>query len=257
MRSAIGVKLFLAFLMLLVVIPTVQGQSTEDLLQEANHLFDAHNEKDALNLFRQVIKQDPENHEALWKGSFLSSRIGNRLDDDAEKKKYFYNAMKWADKAMAVDSTAVNSYYAMGVALGRMALISPAKERVAGSRKIEKVAEQGLEIDPRHAGLNHVLGFLYYRLANASRIETMAANMLFGGLPANASNERAIQYISRAVENRPDYLLYRYDLARAYHANGEDAKARTQLNKVLEMEGYSPDDPEIKSDARKLLVELS
>jgi FimV-like protein len=244
------------FLFLWVGLPA-QAQNVQQILDEANQKFDNHEEADALELYARVIKLQPENHEALWKGSFLSARVGNRLETESEQKKYFYRAMTWAEKALATDSTDVNSYYAMGVALGRMALILPAKERVAGTRKIERIARKGLSIDPDHAGLNHVLGFLYYKLANASNLEKMAAKMLFGGIPKDASNERAITYISKAVDNHSSYLLYHMDLARAYHANGQDSLAREQLNQVISLPGYSPDDPDLKAEAREMMKELS
>ena len=69
-----------------------------------------------------------------------------------------------------------------------------AKKRVAFTRKIEEVTDRGLSIDPNHSGILHVKGFLYYKIATASTLETAAANYLFGGFPTDVTLAKSSIY---------------------------------------------------------------
>jgi len=86
--------------------------------------------------------------------------------------------------------------------------------------------------------------------------DKFVANYLFGGFPESASLDKAIFLMERAVKNRPDYLLYRFDLAKAYKANRDNEKAIKQLKKVLDLPVVTPDDSSIKEDVRTLINEL-
>lgn len=250
-----NVTLPLVMFCLLFVSSQSYAQVSEQLLNRANSLFESYQERQALRLYEEVLKKDADNHEALWKASFLSARVGNRISNEEVQEKHFFKAMDYAEKALSEEPNKVESYYAMCVALGRMAIISDAKNRVAVTRKVEKMFNKGLSIEPDHPGLLHVKGYLKYRLANASAIETMAGNVLFGGLP-EATNQEAIDILKRAVTNRPDYLLYQYDLGQAYMAAGRETDAKEMFQQVVNAKSLTPDDPQIKSDARAKLAEL-
>jgi len=225
-------------------------------MREAQQLFEQNNEEEALALYKEVLEENPNNFEAVWRASFLNSRVGNRQEDQQTKENYYFNAMRLAERAIQLDSTDVNAHYALGVALGRRAEMSNAKQRVASTRKLDDVTDRGLSIDPSHAGLLHVKGVLYYEISTASTLETTAANMLFGGFPQDVSLEKSIDLLERAVDNRPDYLLYRLDLGKAYAYAERLEEAKEMFNSVLEKPALTPDDNNIKQQAREELAQL-
>ena len=252
-------KNYTILILLLCMVPLhfqALAQNTSSLIQEAQQLYEQNREKESLDRYKEVLERQPNNFQATWRASFLYSRVGNRLDDEEKKENYYFNAMQLAEKAIELDSTNVNSHYALSVAVGRRAQMSNAKQRVAFSRKIVEVSDRGLKIDPNHPGLLHVKGFLYYKIATASTLETAAANYLFGGFPEDVTLAKSIDLLERAVDNRPDYLLYRLDLANAYIANGQTDKAKTLLNSILEKPAQTPDGNNIKQQARELLADL-
>ena len=235
-----------------------QAQGTVDQLKSrADSLYTSYHEQEALEVYKKVLERAPEDYTALWRTSFLMSRIGNRQEEKDAKKSYFNRAKAYAQKALEVDSTDAESNFAMAVAMGRMALISGARDRVAASRDIKKYAERALKYDPDHAGALHVLGRWHLKVANLNFAERMAANVLFGGVPKGASEEKAVEYLERAVSLKPNFILYRYDLARAYDETGQEQKALSTLNKALTLEPRTPDDPGILKECLELMDDLS
>ena len=233
---------------------TAQGIS--ELEQRADSLYQQFEEKQALDLYNQILEENPDHYEALWRSSFLHSRIGNRFDDEDDQEEYFNNGIDLAERALEVDSTDTQSNFVMSVAMGRKALISGARERVAASRDIKKYVDRALQYDSTNAGAWHVLGRWNFKIANLSWIERAAANTLFGGIPGNASNEKAAEYIERAIELNDSNLLYYYDLATVYEEMGQDQQAINACQSALDLPNLTPDDEGIKQDCRQLIEDL-
>lgn len=224
--------------------------------ERADSLFAHYQQKEALQVYNQILKRDPDNLNALWRSSLLYSRLGNRLEDDQKKREYFNMARQRAERALEVDPNSSQANFAMAVAMGRMALIVGARERVAASRDIKKYAERALQADSSNAGAWHVLGRWNYEISNLNFAERLAANVLFGGIPEGASVEKAVEYINRAIELNPDYVLYYYDLARAYNQLGQEQEAIEACRRGLSQPTHTPDDAQAKEDCRALIEDL-
>lgn len=252
MKKYISVGLTL----LLVPVCLLAQQKSDPLESRADSLYEAFEEKEALDRYLKIVERDPDHYKALWRASFLYSRVGNRLETEEKQKTYFNKAIDLAERALEIDSTHSQSNYVMSVAMGRKALISGARERVAASRAIKKYADRALEYNSGNAGAWHVLGRWHFKVANLSWIERMAANTLFGGIPGNASNKKAAEAIEKAISLNEDYILYYRDLAKVYEAMGEEGEAiancRTATGKPL----LTPDDKRLKRECRELIDEL-
>lgn len=239
------------FLLIFFIAPeSLAQQVDEDLVSRADSLYDAFEEKEALSIYEEILEDHPENYKALWRTSFLYSRIGNRLDDEDQQEEFFKQARDLAEKALEINPDGAWSNFVMAVAMGRMALISGAKDRVEASREIKKYANRAIEIDAEHAGAWHVLGVWHYQVANLNFLERTAARTLFGGLP-DASNEEAIEALERAIELTPQYVLYHHDLAMAYEEAGNESAAIEACETALQKENISPDDEKLKNECRE------
>lgn len=230
-----------------------QTAESKALELKADSLYSAFEEKEALKLYEQILEERPDNYKALWRSSFLYARIGNRLEGEDRKEQYFRKARDLAERALEVGSTDAWSHFTMAVAMGRIALISGARDRVAASRAIKQHVERALAIDSTHAGAWHVLGLWNYNVANLNFIERTAANTLFGGIPGNASNRKAAEAVEKAIRYNDRYVLYYHDLAMIYDEMGEKEKAIQACETALEKETISPDDPQLKKECRKWL----
>ncbi|HET6528086.1 MAG TPA: hypothetical protein VFG39_04990 [Balneolaceae bacterium] len=250
-------NIFPFFIALLVTPALLLAQSNSTSIeQRADSLYQNYYEEQALELYSQILEQEPDNFKALWRSSFLYSRIGNRFDDEDKQKKYFNKAIDLAKRALAVDSTNTHSNFVMSVAMGRKALISGASERVAAARDIKKYVDRALKYDSTNAGAWHVLGRWHFKIANLSWIESVAADALFGGVPKGASNEKAAKAIEKAIDLHDDYLLYYYDLARVYDEMGQEQKTISLCKTALSKPSVSPDDDEIKQNCRELIEDV-
>lgn len=249
-------KLLLTILGCLLVPALLIAQNTSELEQRADSLYQEYEEKRALDIYLDILQKEPENYQALWRTSFLYSRVGNRLESEDQQREYYNNAIDLAEQALEVDSTDTQSNFVMAVAMGRKALISGARERVAASRAIKKYADKAIELDSTNAGAWHVLGRWHFKVANLSWIERAAANTLFGGIPGNASNEKAAEAIEKAIELNQDYILYYYDLATVYKDMGRDQQAISTCQTALDKPLLTPGDEEIKADCRELIADL-
>lgn len=232
------------------------GQKLPTIEQKADSLYDNYQDKQALELYSTILDENPNNYFALWRTSFLYSRVGNRLGDEDKKKEYFKKAIAHAEQSLEVDSTDTQSNFVMSVAMGRKAIISGARERVASSREIKKYADRAIKYDSTNAGAWHVLGRWNFKVANLSWIERTAANTLFGGIPGNASNQKAAEFIEKAILINDAYVLYYYDLAKVYDEQGRDQQAISTCQQALELPNLTPDDNSIKEDCRELIENL-
>jgi tetratricopeptide (TPR) repeat protein len=225
-------------------------------MARADSLFDNYEEEQALEAYEEVLRDEPENLKALWHSSLLYSRVGNRFDEEQKEKEYYNLGRKRAEQALDVDPDDTNANFVMAVAMGRMALIAGSKERVAASRDIKKYADRSIEADSANPGPWHVLGRWNYEISDLNFAERLAANVLFGGIPDGASTENAVEYINKAIELNPKFVLYYYDLAKAYERLGEEEKAIAACKTGLEKPTLATDDEKVKEDCRALVDEL-
>ena len=245
-------------LLFFVITPLLVMAQPEDTEKTslADSLYSTFQEEEALELYREILEEDPQNYTALWRSSFLYSRIGNRFNREEDKKDYFNRAIELAERALKIDSTDAESNFVMAVAMGRKALISGARDRVAASRDIKKYADRALDIDSKHAGAWHVLGRWHFKVANLSWVERTAANTLFGGIPGDATNQKAADAIQKAIDLNGQNILYYLDLAKVYEEMGHDQQAIAVCENAVDLESRTPDDPMLKEQCRKLIFDL-
>lgn len=246
-------KLIILFIALLPLMAA--AQTADELVTQAASQMERQLEGPALATCLKALEKDPNNYGALWRASLLKSRIGNRIvDDPTEQSNYYRSAKDLAGRAIKANPNDAEGYFVMSVAMGRIALISGSKEKVAASADIKKNADEALRLNNRHAGAWHILGRWNYGVANLNFAEKAAANVLFGGVPKGASNENAVNCYNNALANRPNYILYMYDLAEAHYTMGEKAKAKEVLNKAIALPAVTPDDPTTQAKCRALLA---
>lgn len=247
-------KKIVSTLLLIILWSTQAVGQLSKLEARADSLFDIGEEKKALTLYNKILKKNPKNFTALWRSSLLYARIGHRLEDEKQAD-YYKKAKKRAQRALEVKPRNTHANYAMAVALGRMAQIAGAQERVAASRKIKKYARLAIKYDSTNADAWYLLGRWHYEVDNLSFAEQLAANLLFGGLP-DASTKKAAKYIEKAIKLNPNDILYYYDLARAYAELGRTSAAIGVCRKALNMPTRSPSDPITKDKCRELIDDL-
>lgn len=238
-------------LALLLTTLLTTAQPVSSLLKEGARLTENYEEEKALKVYQQALEAEPDNLTALTEASFLSSKIGNRTEGD-ERDRLYRQAKDFAGQALAIDSNSAMANYAMGVAMGRIALISPTREKIEASKEVKRYAERSLRLDRSNARAWHLLGRWHMGVKDLGATKMLLIKMIYGGMP-EASYESATSCYNKAINLRPDYILYYLDLAKAYQALDKTEDARAVLKKALKLEPQTPDDPRHLATSRQLL----
>jgi regulator of microtubule dynamics protein 3 len=229
------------------------AQTVDELVAQGVSQMDRQLEGAALATFTKVLAKEPNNYAGLWRSALLKTRIGNRINEVEDQATYFRSAKDLATKAIAANPNDAEGYFVMSVALGRMALISGSKEKVAMSKDIQSNAMKAINLNSKHAGAWHILGKWNYGVANLNFAEKAAANVLFGGVPKDASNDKALQCYNTALTLKPNYILYMYDKAEVLYTLGKIDECKTTLNAAIALQPFTPDDPTTQAKCRALL----
>ncbi|HOZ78023.1 MAG TPA: hypothetical protein PLY34_08490 [Ferruginibacter sp.] len=233
----------------------IYAQDINTVLQEADRLERALNEKGALEKFQQAVRINPANLQALNKCSELCSRIGNRETSQKARLDYYQAAQTFASIALKIEPQNSAANCMMAIALGRVSLEKSGKEKVKAAKEIKKYADLAIKNDPLNAKAWHVLGRWQYELSNLSFVEKAAVKVLFGGMPKSSFKE-AVAAFEKAKTLSPNFVINYLELAKAYKKNGEKAKAKAAINTMLQLPNTTEDDEASKTTAKKLLKEL-
>jgi tetratricopeptide (TPR) repeat protein len=246
--------ILLSLFIVLNLLANAQDNNVEELLKKADALKEAFKEPEALAAYQEVLKIDPNAIEALINASFFSSRIGFRHEGD-ERIRYYDQGREYAERALAIDSTLADANFVMGVAMARKAQISPTKPKLEASKLIKYYCEKALKYNRKHEGAWHLLGIWNYEVKILGATKTFLINLIYGKMP-KASYENAVDCFNKAINYKPEYILYYKDLAKALIKLKEYDKARNVINKALTMELITPDDPKYIAECEEMLAKL-
>lgn len=231
------------------------AQSEESLLNEAVVLEKNFNEPAAIEKLKQVLRINPENYFALCKASELHSRVGISQKGTQGKMAYYTEGRKLAERAIKARPNEAEGYYVLSVAMGRLALTGPNKEKIAAVKAIKSNADKAIRLNPSHGRAWHVLGKWHYEVSGLNFVERAAVKVFYGGFP-ESSLEASILAYERAHKLEPLFALNHLELARAYQRADQDAKARAMLQRLASLPTRTGDDNRVKAEGRALMKDL-
>lgn len=234
---------------------TPSNPSPLELLESARECEVQHRDSEALALYHKVLQAEPDQFDALCAASYLHGQVGKRLRKSA-REQHYQQALELAERALKQRPDDPESNFVMAWACGGIAMISGAREKAQLARKIRDRIGITLEKDPSHHRAWYVLANWYYKIADANFLERAAARLLFGGLPQGVSFEKAASAYQKAIQLRPNLILYHYELALALCKVGKKGEALKQLEYASGLDPLTPDDPATIVACNKLMREL-
>ncbi|RFM27114.1 hypothetical protein [Deminuibacter soli] len=232
------------------------AQDVNLLLKEADNLEKQLKDEQALEKYKSVIAADPKNMLAFTKATELSCAIGARQTDKNAKAKYYNDALQLATQEIGFAADSASANYAMALACGKMTEVETEnKKTVAYVKQIKQYADKSIAANPNFGKANYVEGKWHFEMINLSWIKKTAVKALYGGLPP-AGLDSAIMYFEKCRTLEPYFAANYLDLAKAYQANREPAKALDVLNKLVKLPTRTPDDVALKAEGKKLLEEI-
>jgi tetratricopeptide (TPR) repeat protein len=231
------------------------AQDIAVLLNRGAQLEAAFREDEALPLYEKAAQLQPGNIVALIHCSDLLCRVGHRLKDRDKMIAYFRSAYTYAQRAYRIDSANSEANVVMAFSLARLALDQSGKERVVSANEIRRLAEQAIRDDPGNFKAYHILGRWHFEVSGLNFVERTLARWFFGTLP-ESSLEECISNLERSKALRPDFMLNYFELARAYHREGQNGRAIALLTQMERLPDVMYDDRTVREQGEKLLKEL-
>ena len=244
-----------AFAFLFLVVLTCRAEGIEELVAAGDALDKKNRNAEAVSFYLKADAQKPNDAEILWRVSKQYSQLMVDAKSSSERKRLGHLALAAAQKAVAADPANSQAHLSLAIAYGRIALNEPPRRKIEMSKLIRQEAEAAARLDPKNDYAWHVLGRWNYEIANFNPLLRALAQAIYGQLP-NASNEKAIEYFSRAIALQPRRVAHHLELARAYLALGDKEKARDEINNGISLPSVEKEDEENKTRARATLKQL-
>ncbi|WP_240773385.1 hypothetical protein [Pontibacter sp. SGAir0037] len=227
----------------------------EALLKQAETLLVNYKESEALSLYEQVLKMEPDNYVALCKASILHVRIGDRFSDDTRKMEYFSKAKSYAEQAYELHPFDAEANFAMANSLAYIAKVAGPKQRLSLTNQIKSFADAAVVSNHGHAAAWHLLGRWHYKMANLNFAEEAAAKLFFGGVCGDASNIRAVESMKLAIQYNPANIQYYFDLATIYKDLKKKQDCISTLEQALTLELETKEELELSRRCKLMLQE--
>lgn len=210
----------------------------------------------ALQCYSEAVKLEPVSYEALWKLSRAYVDIGDTYTDKKKRYDYFTEGYELSKRAVKIDSQGSKGYLYRGIAIGRIALDTTAKERIRLSKEVKANFDKALELNPKDDYAWHGLARWHRKIATLSWIEKAFANMFLGGVPKEASVENAAKCLKKAIEINPGHINHHLELGITYEKLKEKDLAIAEYKKALELPKKDADDDRYKKNAKERLGKL-
>lgn len=232
------------------------AQSADSLIRWGLMAEKKYDHATALNFYLRAVYADDQNAEALWRASRAVSTQAGRSRSNLIKAAKAAEANSLATRAIQLDSSNTQARFARAIALGMAsAAASNPRDKLANARVIHREIQTILSCDPTFAPAYYVLGKWHLELSKLNWAERLTCNVLFGGVPKEASLDEALRCFDMAIHLESGFLLFYYGKASALYQAGKYTEVVHILEQALLLPTDNPDDMIRRQDCIRLLHE--
>lgn len=250
---------FFLFFFLPVLIINTKAQSVDQLLDEGEKYYKQFNNEKALESFKKAEKIEPDNFEILWRLSRTYVDIADHMptstseQEDAQLATY-QTAVEFAEKAIKQAPDKSVTHLRRAIANGKIALFKGVFSVAGVVNSVRADVEKAIKLGN---GGNEIQAVAHYVLARThartSQKWKPARSVLGLGW---ADNEIALEEYKKAIELKPNYIMFYVDYANSLIREDDYKTAREMLNKALASTIQHQDDEKRLAEAKKLLDEI-
>lgn len=236
---------------------SIAFEDSQEILIKALQLQQERREEESLVLIEKILQTEPDNYQALLNAAYLHFRQG-WLYTDIEKKQreHYFTVQTYARQALGIKPLEYQAKLLAVVGMAKTARYLSPGEQVRVVKDLQKELEMLMAMSKDDPRTIHILSWLNFKVGKAGALERLLATVLFGGLPENLTIKNAFALMHKAIQLRPEYLVYHYDVGLFQQRLGEFSKARPWFEKVLSMESKTAEDCIYKKWAAQRLLEL-
>ncbi|MGK9368701.1 tetratricopeptide repeat protein [Melioribacter sp. Ez-97] len=252
-------KLNIVFIFLFLPFFTLKAQTFGELISEGDSFYKKFDNQRALEFYKKAEKLEPGNYEALWRISRAYVDIGEHMPSSTDEQKdeqlkTYQKALEYAEKAVKAAPDKSVTYLRRAIANGRIALYKGVFSVASVVNSVKADLEKAIELGN---GGNDIQAIAHYVLArtHAKTSEKWKPARSVLGL-GWADNEIAIKEYKKAIELKPDFVMFYVDYAHSLIREDDYETARKMLKKALESPVEDEDDPVRKQEAKELLEEI-
>jgi tetratricopeptide (TPR) repeat protein len=239
MEGNMNKRLCLLTALVFVAAASGLGQTAAEQIQMGNDAYAAFDDQKALEHYKEALKLEPENFEALWKASRGLVDIADAIEGkgkavDAEKMKLYSEATTLARKAVAVNPNDSMAYFSVSAAIGKKVLLQGKKEQINASKEVKEIIDKAIELDPDNDLAWHALGRWHRRMDEIGGAKRFFGSIVYGSIPKGsfAESEKALE---KAIEINPDYGNHYLELGRTLLALKKKDKAAEAFEKCIDL----------------------
>jgi tetratricopeptide (TPR) repeat protein len=225
----------------------------DSLLVRGDSLYQQYQNAEALRYYRQAYLAGPTRYEPLFKMTRAYNDVGEELDK-SEARRYFEQAITYADTMQMRFPDSMQSYFLMAAAAGNLAQISGGNRKLELSRLVESNIAEAIELDPEYSPAHVIQGSYYREIATANQALKTLAEIFLGGVP-DGTLEDSYEALQTALRLDSLNMYAHMEMARTLLAMDQPDAARDHLRAVLELPIANHYHPELKRQARELLDE--
>jgi tetratricopeptide (TPR) repeat protein len=237
------------------------AQNIQDHVALGVTASDVHDLQTALQHFEAALSLDSTSYEANWRAAITLLTLGEQIQDkarSAERDSLYSRAERYARRAVAADPTGADGHFALAASIGRSSLTMGKKARIRRASEIKREALRAIALNPQHDGAYHILGRWNAEIMGISGFSRFFAKSFLGaGVFKEASWDKAIYNMEKAVQLDPGRIYHHLELAEIYAERKRTADARTQLHLVDSLPQREVMDSVYKQQGARLLKQLN
>jgi tetratricopeptide (TPR) repeat protein len=229
--------------------------------KNADRLYAQFKAREATKELQRILEVDGGNFEALIKMARAYIDIGDIIPESGatwkeRKLKEYVLAEDYARRAVNIGPHSTWSHFWLAAALGNAAIVSPAARQLELANEIRTQIEKAIELDSKNGLAYHAYGVWHRKVTEIGGASRMLAPVLYGQSVPTGSLEKSVEYLKRAVELNPTFIVSRLELARSHVARTEWEPARVLLRSIPDLPMQFSDDHKHKQQAAQLLAEI-
>jgi tetratricopeptide (TPR) repeat protein len=255
MKSILTLALIVSALGLAVQPALSQGNSLTEMLRSSDDSFFKFDNNGTYQVLSDANKNFPRNPEVLWRLCRVETHIADQMpiSTDAQKDEQlgvYQAALSYGDSAVAADPKNSNAYTFRAAANGKIALFKGVFGVAPVVKQVREDCERAISLDPNNAVAYYIMGRTHAKLAEKPTIFRWPLGLAWGNL------DEAIRFYQKAISLDPNFVMFRFDLAKAFVRDEDYQKARDQLYAIPSIPKRDQEDDSLKAEGQKLLQEI-